>query len=112
MTKQEILVEFKDLNHVYNDCTKLDNLKHMLDELEPSIIYVVLSEYHHDVDGYEEVDTSILGVFSKHCDANIFCQAYNNAHKTDDEDYYFCSHIERWGVDNINAEEYFRWCGL
>lgn len=73
-------------------------------------VYVVLEEYHHNVDGWEEVDTSILCIFSKQCDANIFCQAYNNAHKTDDEDYYFCSHIERWGVDTINVMDYARKC--
>lgn len=38
MTKQDILEYFKDINHAYNDCTRYDTLKHMLDELqEPSI---------------------------------------------------------------------------
>lgn len=73
-------------------------------------VWIVLAEYHHDVDGYEEVDTSILGVFSRLHDAYKFCQAYNNAHKTDDEDYYFCSHIERWGVDTIDVMDYARKC--
>lgn len=70
------------------------------------IVYVVLTEYHHDVDGYEEVDTSILAIFSNQCEANIVCQAYNNAHKADDEDYYHCSRIELWGVDVLNAKKY------
>jgi hypothetical protein len=34
MTKDEILKYFKDINHAYNDCTRYDTLKHMLDELQ------------------------------------------------------------------------------
>lgn len=34
MTKQQILDHFKDINHVYNECTRYDDLKRMLDELE------------------------------------------------------------------------------
>lgn len=34
MTKADILEYFKDLNHVYNDCTKLDTLSKMLDEFK------------------------------------------------------------------------------
>lgn len=34
MSKEEILEYFKDINHVYNDCTKYDTLKRMLDELQ------------------------------------------------------------------------------
>lgn len=33
MTKEEILQTFGDINHAYNDCTKYDTLKRMLDEL-------------------------------------------------------------------------------
>ena len=33
MTKQEILNCFRDINNAYNDCTKLDSLSHMIDEL-------------------------------------------------------------------------------
>lgn len=34
MTKNEILEYFKDINHAYNDCTRYDTLKRMLDELQ------------------------------------------------------------------------------
>ena len=34
MTTEEILEEFKDINHAYNNCTKYDTLKRMLEELE------------------------------------------------------------------------------
>lgn len=34
MSKEEILEEFKDINQMYNDCTKYDTLKRMLEELE------------------------------------------------------------------------------
>ena len=34
MTKADIFEYFKDLNHIYNDCTKLDTLSKMLDEFE------------------------------------------------------------------------------
>ena len=34
MTKDEILEYFKDINHAYNDCTRYDTLKRMLDELQ------------------------------------------------------------------------------
>ena len=34
MTRDEILEYFKDINHAYNDCTRYDTLKCMLDELQ------------------------------------------------------------------------------
>ena len=34
MTREEILEYFKDINLAYNDCTRFDTLKRMLDELE------------------------------------------------------------------------------
>jgi hypothetical protein len=34
MTKEEILEYFKDINHAYNDCTRYDTLKRMIDELQ------------------------------------------------------------------------------
>ena len=33
MTTEEILKTFKDINYAYNNCTKYDTLKRMLDEL-------------------------------------------------------------------------------
>ena len=35
MTNEEILQTFSDINHAYNNSTKYDTLKRMLDELEP-----------------------------------------------------------------------------
>ena len=34
MTKAEILEYFKDINHAYNDCSRYDTLKRMIDELQ------------------------------------------------------------------------------
>ena len=34
MTKEEILEYFKDINGAYNECTRYDSLKRMLEELE------------------------------------------------------------------------------
>ena len=34
MTKEKILQTFEDINHAYNDCTRYDTLKRMLDELQ------------------------------------------------------------------------------
>ena len=34
MTREEILEYFKDINYAYNDCTRYDTLKRMLDELQ------------------------------------------------------------------------------
>ena len=34
MTKNEILEYFEDINHAYNDCTRYDTLKRMIDELQ------------------------------------------------------------------------------
>mgnify|MGYP003303656191 CR=1 FL=1 len=34
MTKEKILQTFEDINLVYNDCTRYDTLKRMLDELQ------------------------------------------------------------------------------
>ena len=33
MTREEILEYFKDINHAYNECTRYDTLKRMIDEL-------------------------------------------------------------------------------
>ena len=33
MTKEEILQTFSDINYAYNNCSKYDTLKRMLDEL-------------------------------------------------------------------------------
>lgn len=38
MTKEQILDHFKDINHAYNECTRYDDLKRMLDELESDTI--------------------------------------------------------------------------
>ena len=59
MTKQDILEYFKDINHAYNDCTKYDTLKRMLDELqEPcgdvisrQAVAEVLLKYAHSAEG-------------------------------------------------------------
>ena len=37
MTKWQILEYFKDINLVYNDCTRFDTLKRMLGELEQEL---------------------------------------------------------------------------
>lgn len=34
MTKQDILEHFKDINAMYNECTRYDDLSRMLDELQ------------------------------------------------------------------------------
>lgn len=34
MTREEILEYFKDINYAYNDCTRYDTLKRMIDELQ------------------------------------------------------------------------------
>ena len=36
--KEKILEYFKDVNLMYNDCTRFDTLKKMLDELEQELI--------------------------------------------------------------------------
>ena len=59
MTKDEILEYFKDINHAYNDCTRYDTLKRMLDELqEPcddaisrQAVAEVLLKYAHSAEG-------------------------------------------------------------
>lgn len=51
MTKEEILQEFSDINNVYNNCTRHDTLKHMLDELtEPNTGHWIS---HYDEDAKE-----------------------------------------------------------
>ena len=59
MTRDEILEYFKDINHAYNDCTRYDTLKRMLDELqEPcddaisrQAVAEVLLKYAHSAEG-------------------------------------------------------------
>ena len=48
MTKEDILRKFKDINFYYNDCWVFDNLRHMLFELERTIV----------IDGVEYVAVS------------------------------------------------------
>ena len=38
MTKGEILQTFSEINHYYNDCSRYDTLKRMLDELCDDVI--------------------------------------------------------------------------
>ena len=47
MNKETILDHFKDINHAYNDCTKYDTLKNMLDELQESILDKVRDDIVH-----------------------------------------------------------------
>lgn len=60
MTKQGILDYFKDINEMYNDCTRLDSLSRMLDELlesipqkpeTPELIRCKDCKYHDEEDG-------------------------------------------------------------
>lgn len=59
MTRDEILEYFKDVNHAYNDCTRYDTLKRMIDELqEPcgdaisrQAVAEVLLKYAHSAEG-------------------------------------------------------------
>lgn len=44
MTKQEILDYFKDINEVYNDCTRLDSLARMLNEVTASREWIPVTE--------------------------------------------------------------------
>lgn len=44
---EEILEYFKDINHAYNDCTKYDTLKRMLDELQSPILDEIRDEIVH-----------------------------------------------------------------
>ena len=59
MSREKILKYFKDINHAYNDCTRYDTLKRMLDELqEPcgdaisrQAVAQVLLKYAHSTEG-------------------------------------------------------------
>ena len=59
MSREKILKYFKDINHAYNDCTRYDTLKRMLDELqEPcddaisrQAVAQVLLKYAHRTEG-------------------------------------------------------------
>ena len=53
MTREEILQAFDDINFVYNDCTKYDTLKRMLEELT--------ERKHGKWLDYEDVENSIYG---------------------------------------------------
>lgn len=50
MTKEEILQDFKDLNFMYNDSSKLDTLKTDLDRLEESFFVSVVKSVTDVVD--------------------------------------------------------------
>ena len=65
MTNEEILQTFSDINYAYNDCTKYDTLKRMLDELteplpsaQPEIVrccqckYAEVADKEDAQDGY------------------------------------------------------------
>ena len=46
--KAEILEVFKDINYAYNDCTRYDTLKRMLDELTADVRENVKGEWISD----------------------------------------------------------------
>lgn len=50
MTKEEILRDFKDLNFMYNDSSKLDELKTDLDKLEESFYISIVRSITDVVD--------------------------------------------------------------
>lgn len=54
MTKKEILEYFKDINHVYNESTRYDELNRMLDELtqlcEDSVLDDIRAEIENEYD--------------------------------------------------------------
>lgn len=50
MTKEEILQDFKDLNFMYNDSSKLDELKTDLDKLEESFFISIVKSITDVVD--------------------------------------------------------------
>ena len=52
--KAEILEVFKDINYAYNDCTRYDTLKRMLDELTADVRENVKGEWIGEADGYAD----------------------------------------------------------
>ena len=82
MTKSEILDYFKDINLAYNDCTRLDTLSSMLDELlkeQPKIVRCKDCKYAKmTIDGdlckYCELDEDEDGFLREvYRDAEWFC---------------------------------------
>lgn len=57
MTKEEILRDFKDLNFIYNDSSKLDTLKTDLDKLEESFFVSIVKSVTDvvDADTFESI---------------------------------------------------------
>ena len=68
MTREEILQEFSDINHVYNNCTRYDTLKRMLDELtEPKTGHWI----GIDEEPHEDYECSCCGYVVSTFTANI-----------------------------------------
>ena len=61
MTKEEILQTFSDINYAYNNCSKYDTLKRMLDELTEDMpskqkMGRWIREKKHHKDDFQEFD--------------------------------------------------------
>ncbi len=87
MTKQNILDYFKDINHAYNDCTKYDTLKSMLDELQDPLAdakryFNSIYELSQKLDvTYDFIDEKIKGIIQalslqESCDELDFVQPH------------------------------------
>lgn len=66
MTTEEILQEFSDINHAYNNSSKYDTLKRMLDELIESILDKIKMDVFNDC-----CDNYHMPVFKLDCDEII-----------------------------------------
>lgn len=57
MDKDSILERFKDINFMYNDCSKLDELSNCLDEYKALILQLVLEQITNQLDSrdFEEI---------------------------------------------------------
>ena len=95
MTKEKILQEFSDINHVYNNCTRYDTLKHMLDELTASKTehWVPVSERLPEAE-YGESD-SVLVCFEDETQDVLYFDGGNWCYPTG-ETYVSVNHKNGW----------------
>lgn len=59
-TKEKILAEIKDINYAYNNCSKYETIKNLLDEMEEDIRIKIGLEMIDEIQAYNNNKSSYI----------------------------------------------------
>ena len=82
MTVNEILKEFEDINHYYNDCTKYETLERMLNELTAQPELIMCKDCKFVKEMASDGTLWMCGIWHDYTDADGFC--YEAERRTDE----------------------------